>query len=83
MIYFGASLMICAALGLAGVMAQLHHNLIKAYHREVWNNPLTAPRTLIERRHLTRPCPECSFVASTRMSYTVPVDIPAPRVIDC
>lgn len=83
MIYTGISLMLCAGLALAGVLYELHHRLIKAYHAAVWNDPLTQPRTRVERRHLTRPCSECSFVASTRMSYSVPVDIPAPRVIDC
>lgn len=83
MIYTGLSLMICVALPLAGVLYELHARMIRAYHAAVWNDPLTEPRTAIERRHLTRACSECSFVASTRMSYTMPVDTPAPRVIDC
>lgn len=83
MIYTGISLIICAGLALAGVLYELHHRMIRAYHARVWNDPLAAPHTSLERRHLTRPCDECSFVASTRMSYTLPVDIPTPRVIDC
>ena len=83
MIYHGLALMICSAATLSGVLYQLHHNLIKAFHTRLWENPLSPARTWLERRHLTRPCEECSFIASTRTSYSVPVDIPAPRVIDC
>lgn len=83
MIYTGISLMIAAAIPLAGVLYELHHRLIKAFHARVWIDPLSPACTWVERRHLARTCAECSFIASTRTSHSVPVDIPAPRVIDC
>lgn len=83
MIYTGISLMIAAVIPLAGVLYQLHHNLIKAFHARLWENPLSPAHSWVERRHFARTCAECSFIASTRTSYSVPVDIPATRVIDC
>jgi hypothetical protein len=82
MIYFGISLMVAAALPLAGVLYQLHHNLIRAYHTRLWTDPLAPPSTRLERRHLTRPCTECSFIASTRSTYRAPVDNVPARVED-
>jgi hypothetical protein len=82
MIYFGASLMLAAALPLTGVLYQLHYNLIRAYHTRLWADPLAPPSTSIERRHLTRPCTECSFIASTRTAYSAPVDNVPARVED-
>lgn len=82
MIYTGIALIICSVIPLMGVMYQLHHNLVRAFHARAWADPLSPAHTWVERRHLARTCAECSFIASTRTSYSVPVDIPAPRVID-
>jgi hypothetical protein len=82
MIYFGISLMVATAPALVGVLYQLHHNLIRAYHTNLWADPLAPPATYLERRHLTRACVECSFIASTRSSYSASVDNVPARVED-
>lgn len=82
MIYTGIALMICSSIALAGVLYQLHYNLVRAFHARVWEDPLSSAVTAVERHHLTRPCAECSFIASTRTSYATPVDIPSQRRVD-
>lgn len=63
MIYHGIALMVCAGLGLTGVLYQLHHLAIEGYHSALWANHLERPRSAAERRHLRRPCSECSMIA--------------------
>lgn len=71
MIYNGIALMVCAGLGLFGVLAQLHHLVIAGYHEVLWRAPLTPPCSRAERRHLRKRCAECSMIAemmTTRMA---------------
>lgn len=63
LVYHGVALMVCAGAGLSGVLYQLHHQLVARYHDTLWADPLTAPRSLVERHHLRRPCSECSLLA--------------------
>lgn len=82
MIYTGLSMIVCSVLALSGVLYQIHANLIKAFHGRVWDNPLSAPVNEVERRHLRVSCEECSFIALTRVSYTIPVDTTQVHVKD-
>lgn len=63
MIYHGIALMVCAGLGLAGVLAQLHHLAISGYHSMLWVDPLAPPRSRTEARHLRKSCSECGMIA--------------------
>lgn len=63
LIYHGIALIVSAGTGLFGVLYQLHHQLVAGYHDELWADPLTTPRNLVERHHLRRSCSECSLIA--------------------
>jgi hypothetical protein len=69
MIYHGLALMACAGMGLFGVLYQLHHLAIEGYHDVLRQAPLTPPRSLVERRHLRRPCSDCSMVAELAVAH--------------
>ena len=69
MIYHGIALMVCAGLGLSGVLAQLHHLAIEGYHELLRDNPLTPARSTAERRHLRRTCAECSLLAEMATAH--------------
>lgn len=72
MIYNGIALMISSGLGLYGVLYQLHHMAIEGYHELLRDEPLTAPRGYIERRHMRRECVECSMICE--MATTIRAD---------
>jgi hypothetical protein len=63
MIYNGLALMMSAGPALFGVLYQLRHQVITGYHAALWADPLAAPRSRTERRHLRKPCGECSMIA--------------------
>lgn len=63
MIYHGLALMISAGLPLLGVLAELRHRAVRAYHAVLLNAPLTAPSTRLERRHMRRKCVTCATIA--------------------
>lgn len=69
MIYYGVSLMACAGLGLAGVLAQLHYLVVVGYHDLALHDPLTQPTNWVERRHLRRPCATCGLVAELATAH--------------
>lgn len=63
MIYNGIAIMVCAGLGLAGVLYQLHYMVIEDYHDRLWADPLAPACSRTERRHLRKRCSECSMIA--------------------
>lgn len=69
MIYHGVALMVCAGLGLAGVLTQLHHQVVAGYHALVLDQPLTRPHNAVERRHLRRACNTCSLAAELAVAH--------------
>lgn len=69
LLYNGLALMVCAGLGLAGVLAQLHHLAVAGYHDVLLAAPLTPPRSRAERGHLRRPCATCSLVAELATAH--------------
>lgn len=69
MIYHGIALMLCAGAGLFGVLYQLHHLVIEGYHELLREDPLTPAASAAERRHLQRPCPECSLLAEMATAH--------------
>lgn len=69
MIYHGIALMVCSGLGLAGVLAQLHHQVVTGYHDLVLDHPLTRPHNWIQRRHLRRSCRTCSLAAELAVAH--------------
>lgn len=62
-IYHGLALMVSAGAGLFGVLYQLHHIDISNYHARLWGAPFAPPRSRAQRRHLRKPCSECSMIA--------------------
>lgn len=69
MIYHGLALMVCAGLPLAGVLAELRHRAVHAYHELALADPLARPRSWVARRHLRRACATCSLVAELAFSH--------------
>jgi hypothetical protein len=63
LVYYGLALILSAGLGLAGVLYQLHHLAVEGYHELLLADPLAAPRSPTERRHLRRSCATCSLLA--------------------
>jgi hypothetical protein len=54
------------AIMLGGVMHSRLMLIISIYHEGLSIDPLLAPRTFVERRHMTKACPDCSFHAELR-----------------
>jgi hypothetical protein len=69
MIYHGIALMVCAGIGLSGVLYQLHHQLVEGYHDVLRHAPFSPPRSHVERRHLRRACADCSMIAELATAH--------------
>jgi hypothetical protein len=63
MFSFGIGMILSSAPALAGVLHALATNLTKDFHARLMDNPLDAPRTWFERRHMTKSCSDCSMIA--------------------
>ena len=63
MFSFGMGMILSSAPALAGVLHALAHNLAKDFHARLMADPLSAPRTWFERRHMSRKCADCSMLA--------------------
>jgi len=73
MMAVGRGLMMASFPALLGVLGLLHNAralALAGYHDVLWADPLAPPRSRAERRHLQKPCAECSMIvdlAVTRM----------------
>lgn len=65
----GVCLIIGAGLPVAGVLHAWHHAIVTAFHRAAVDNPLTPEWTWALRRHLRRPCPTCSLLATLSTAH--------------
>lgn len=54
--------MIAAAPALLGVLLELRSRAVQRYHTALLDDPLTVPRTRLERRHTRRACATCSLL---------------------
>lgn len=68
MLHHGIALILSAGPALAGVLHALHRVLVCGLHEAFWRDPLTPVTTWVERRHMRRPCAECSLIAEMHVS---------------
>jgi hypothetical protein len=63
MITLGLKFILVSLPALLGVLHALRTRLAAQYHLVLWAAPLTAPRSRWQRRHLRKPCAECSMIS--------------------
>jgi len=68
MLYHGIALILSAGPAFVGVLHALHRVMVGGLHEALWRDPLTPVTTWVERRHLRRPCAECSMIAELQIT---------------